>query len=201
MDDAIQPSLAPQRRSRRRLLTVAAGTAVGGVLATPALAGARTTVIQGATGPTGPAGPIGPPGARGATGPVGPAGPRGSTGPMGPQGTPGTPGTTGATGPSGPTGATGATGTANAPLVESTSITVPTGATFGGFSEDCPGGMWVMGGGLDTLSLPPGWDVVDRYIYFSGGEPSSFQVQASGPPTTAATDVTVYALCVDAPPG
>lgn len=97
----------PARRSRRALLAAAAGTAALGVVATPAIAGARSAVvIQGATGPTGPRG------ATGATGPVGPRGATGATGATGAVGAAGAPGADGATGATGQPGATGATGAA-----------------------------------------------------------------------------------------
>lgn len=98
---------ASRRRTRRSVLTLAAGASAAAVaIAAPLPAAARTVVVQGATGPAGPTGATGPRGATGATGPRGATGATGATG-AGVAGPPGPPGPPGATGPSvtGPTGA------------------------------------------------------------------------------------------------
>ena len=97
----------PERRSRRALLTTAAGVAgvTTFVMASPAAA--RSVSVQGATGPTGATGSAGP------AGPAGPAGLRGSTGATGATGAPGTVGMQGNLGPTGATGPVGADGSSS----------------------------------------------------------------------------------------
>lgn len=159
------------RRSRRAVLTAAAGA---GALAaaTPLLAGARSIQVQrGATGPTGPAGPrgaTGPQGPRGATGATGATGPRGATGDSGvgvtgPTGIPGAPGIAGVTGATGATGAQGADGapgegeisTLALRIVQQT-VTVETADDVATVAR-CPTGEFFMSGGLATM--PTGWAV------------------------------------------
>lgn len=124
--DAQSPADETLRRTRRHLLTAAAGV-VGtvGVAAVPLVATARPgSVVQGTTGPAGPTGAPGAPGVtgvRGATGQMGPVGPmgpqgnRGATGPTGDAGQPGVVGIPGEPGVPGGRGATGATGVTPTP--------------------------------------------------------------------------------------
>lgn len=189
MHDGPQPA---QRRSRRTLLTAAIGTAAVGALATPALAGARTVVVQGATG------------AIGATGPAGPAGPRGVTGATGATGATGVGlqglhGVTGATGV-GTQGPTGATGVAVGPTLVPTIYAVPTGTNSGEFHAYCPTGMWPIAGGVGDL--PAIWGPSPGFLEFNNGEPWRWNIMLMNMliPTDQAETVTSYALCVEATP-
>lgn len=122
-------------------LTVASGTLLGRVSATPggpeavrlgpglSIQGGMLTV-SGAVGPQGPAGPMGPQGAAGPVGSAGvpgPAGPPGLIGATGPQGPAGPPGPIGATGPQG-----SSTSITGAPLVTTMSGTDSIGISQGG---------------------------------------------------------------------
>jgi Collagen triple helix repeat (20 copies) len=143
--------------------------------------------------PRGKRGPAGPAGAQGAIGPTGPAGRAGPAGPAGADGA------DGADGPPGPV---------ELAYVASGIIPLPSG-TQQTEAVDCPDGMVVTGGGVDTPSTDTGVSINSSAISTStGGLPdewfvsmnntsgtdTSFVVEAScATPTTISTGSSIKA--------
>lgn len=191
MDDAtpLHPRPSSDRRSRRALLSAAAGASALSVLATSNLASARTTIVQGATGPTGP---------TGSTGPAGATGPRGVTGSTGAQGASGSNGSTGVAGPLGPTGATGTVVLSPVVMRERT-IALPTGASYSSGAYACGAGEQVLSGGVN--GLPPGWALVTSIPWGSvavtdGGLVENWYISMSGSALPYEANASVVLACL-----
>lgn len=168
------------RRSRRALLAAAASASAFGVLATPGLAAARTTIVQGATGPTGPTGATGATGARGATGATGATGAAGV----------GATGSTGATGPAGPV--------AHAVL---SVISVTLSGTGVGSEYSCPTGLYPIAAGYSNLPYGwvPGWSYPSSNLDQDGDLVNRWALYVRGPLLAEDYAWRVYVSCLPVP--
>ncbi len=182
------PNPAAVRRTRRALLTAAAGTVAISAATLPLPAAARSVSIQGATGPVGPMGPVGP------TGPIGPTGARGATGATG---------STGAIGIQGPTGSAGATGAAGPSgssafdgVVKYGTLPLATGATINYTIVDCSPDIATSGG---YFGVPVGWSTtssVNNVGILTTVPSGEWYFEVQGPALAANAEVALRVICV-----